>query len=86
MITSPTGNKMKSKSIIGIESLDRIFEQNKNPEQCTYRGKCECCGCFVKIEISKTSGGFGMLGGVLYEPEPQKYLVQCVDCYEKREK
>ena len=75
---------MNSNLIIGIESLDRMFEQS--PEQCTYRGKCECCGCFVKIEISKTSGGYGMLGGVLYEPEQQKYLVQCVDCYGKREK
>jgi hypothetical protein len=27
-----------------------------------------------------------MLGGVLYEQDPQKYVVQCVDCYEKPEK
>lgn len=27
-----------------------------------------------------------MLGGVLYESDPQKYEVKCVNCYEKPEK
>ena len=75
--------KTKPSCVIGTESLKRLFEQNNNPEICTHRGKCYICGCSVRIEIAKTSGGYGLLGGILYEPDHENYIALCVGCYEK---
>ena len=72
-----------SNCVITLASLNRFFEQNKNPATCTYRDRCNICGCLVKIEITKTSGGYGLLGGMLYEPDTENYISLCVGCYEK---
>jgi hypothetical protein len=69
--------------IISVEALDRIFEQNNDQQQYIYRGECHDCGCAVKIEIHKTSVGYGLLGGVLCAPNTQKIFALCTDCYEK---
>ena len=69
--------------IISVEALDRMFEENSNQKQQIYRGECHDCGCAVKIEISKTSVGYGLLGGVLCAPNPQELFALCPDCYEK---
>jgi hypothetical protein len=68
--------------IIGVESLDKMFARNDAASHCTYEGKCYSCGCDVEVEITKTSGGYGLQGGALYEPNPQNLLVLCKDCYE----
>jgi hypothetical protein len=69
--------------IIGIESLDGMFGQVNNASHCTYEGKCHNCGCDAQVEITKTSGGYGLQGGVLCETNPQKLLILCSVCYEK---
>ena len=69
--------------IVSIEALNKIFDQHTDMEQHIHQGNCDDCGCAIKIEISKTSGGYGMLGGVLCEPSPQNIVARCTDCYEK---
>lgn len=74
---------MKNKLLIKLDSLNRMFDQKQNPETITYKDRCYSCGCSVEIEISKTSGGFGLLGGVLYEIGSEEYDAICVGCYER---
>jgi len=69
--------------IVGVASLTKMFEQIENPETCCFQGKCHFCGRLVNIEISKTSGGYGLLGGVLYEPDRENFIALCGDCYGK---
>lgn len=69
--------------IVSLESLKRIFEQHKNPAAYTYQGHCGRCGCHVSVKIEETSGGYGLLGGILYESDPENYFVLCVRCSEK---
>ena len=69
--------------IIKVESLDRMFEQIHSSNHCNYRGRCHNCGCDVEVEITKIAGGYGLLGGVLFEPNPKNFLILCADCYEK---
>ena len=69
--------------IVNIESLDKIFEHNHNARRLCYEGSCYNCGFDVKIKIDKTKAGYGFLGGVLYEPNPQEFLVCCDHCYKK---
>ena len=72
--------------IITLESLNRLFEQNNNPATYSYQGRCDSCGSPVKLRIKKTSGGYGLLGGILYEPYPENYFVLCVECLEENKK
>ena len=71
--------------IIGIESLDSLFEKNNNPPHLNFKGKCRSCGCNVEIKITKTSQGYGLNGGALSEIGKQKVLVQCPSCYNRTE-
>jgi hypothetical protein len=35
----------------------------------------------MKIRIDKTSGGFGLVGGMLYQSESRKLHAECLDCF-----
>jgi hypothetical protein len=63
-----------------IEILKKIFEANPEKSRIVLNGKCSDCGCDVIIEITPTSGGFGLLGGSLFKCSPDEYLVKCPDC------
>jgi hypothetical protein len=69
--------------IIKIESLIRIFEKNYNSSHCSYGGKCHNCGCNVEVEITKTAGGYGLQGGVIFETYPEHLVILCGECYKK---
>lgn len=69
--------------IIQIDSLHQICNQSNCATHFKYTDKCTSCGLDVEIEITKTSGGYGLIGGVLYEPEPKVILAICADCYAK---
>jgi two-component system, chemotaxis family, chemotaxis protein CheY len=63
-----------------IEILRKMFEAN--PEKSTNVLNCTCsdCGCKAIIEITKTSGGFGLQGGVLFKSSHDGYLAKCSVC------
>jgi hypothetical protein len=69
--------------IISIESIIGMFENNNDPNQCVYRGQCRDCGGEVEITITKTSGGYGLDGGILYEQNPKGVWALCDDCFVK---
>jgi hypothetical protein len=69
--------------IIGAESLNRIFERYNNANAFRYEGKCHKCDCDTKVEITKTAGGYGLQGGVLYESNMQNFLILCSGCFRK---
>lgn len=72
--------KITQKDIIGLKSLDALIVQNPNVTPCEYSGICNHCGCSVKIDIHKTSVGYGLLGGVLYEPDSKTIVALCPSC------
>ena len=69
-----------------LEILRNMFEAN--PEKSTIILKEECldCGREVIIEITPTSGGFGLQGGFLFKCSPDKYLAKCPACHTKTQK
>ena len=69
--------------IIKVESLDRIFEQHNTANHFSYQGKRHNCGCNVEVEITKTSCGYGLQGGVLCGSNPEDISVCCLDCHQK---
>jgi len=65
-----------------IEILRKMFKANPEKSTIVLNGKCSDCGCNVIIEITPTSGGFGLQGGYLFKSSTVKYKVKCPACIE----
>jgi Zn finger protein HypA/HybF involved in hydrogenase expression len=66
-----------------IEILRKMFEANPEKSTIVLQEKCSDCGCDTIIEVTPTSVGFGMQGGVLFKSSTDKYVAKCPACYEK---
>ena len=64
-----------------IKIIKKMFETNPERSTIVLKDNCSQCGCEVLIEITPTSGGFGLQGSVLLKCSPDGYLAKCVDCY-----
>ena len=64
-----------------LEIIKKIFEVNPDKSKIVINGKCLGCGCDVIIEITPTSGGYGLQGGVLFRCSNDEYCAKCPDCY-----
>ncbi|MGD2150960.1 MAG: hypothetical protein PVF99_10170 [Desulfobacterales bacterium] len=69
-----------------IEILKKIFEDNPEKSTIVLNGRCSDCGCDVRIEITPTSGGFGLLGGSLFKCSTDECFAKCPDCYKTNPK
>lgn len=72
--------------MIELGALKKIFKDNPSKSTITLSCKCSGCGNDILIEITHTSGGFGLIGGFLLEYASNKYLVNCRDCYDLNKK
>ena len=80
MCCSASQTKIK---LIGEESLVQLFEQNNLGIHLTIQDVCDHCGSYVEIRLTKTSGGYGIQGGALYESNPEKFCSLCPNCYQE---
>jgi ribosomal protein S27E len=65
-----------------IEILRKIFEANPGNSTIVLKGKCSDCDCETIVQITSTSGGYGLQGGALFRYSSDEYLVKCHDCYQ----
>ena len=63
-----------------IPILKQMFQTNPGKSTIELRDKCSDCGCEIKIEITSTSGGYGLQGGALFKNKTSDYCVKCPDC------
>jgi hypothetical protein len=66
-----------------VEILKKIFEGKTEKSTIALKGSCSDCGCETTIEITATSGGFGLIGGILIKNSPGGYLMRCLACCER---
>ena len=64
-----------------IQMLRKIFEDSPEKSTNVLSGKCSDCGCKTIIEITPTSGGFGLQGGALFKCSPDDYFAKCPECF-----
>jgi len=64
-----------------IEMLRKIFEANPEKSTIVLKNKCSDCGSDVIINITSTSGGFGLQGGALLGCLSDGYFAKCPACY-----
>lgn len=76
-----TAKSITREDIIGVNSLHLLFQHCRKIFHLAYSSRCHHCGRAVKIEIYRTSGGYGLLGGVVYEPDPKNSFTLCLDCH-----
>ena len=67
--------------MVDTETLKKVFEENPNKSSIAIKSECVDCGCEVIVNITITSGGFGLQGGVLLKCLPSGFMVKCPDCY-----
>jgi hypothetical protein len=72
--------------VIMIEILKKMFEGIPDKSTIVLEEKCSDCGSEIIIEITSTSAGFGMMGGVLFKSSTDIYIAKCPACYEKTSK
>ena len=69
-----------------IKILRKMFEAYPDKTTIVLNGKCSDCGCETIIEITPTSEGFGLQGGILFKSSTDKYIVKCPACIEANPK
>jgi len=69
-----------------IEILKKMFEASSEKSKIVLMDKCSDCGRETVIEITPTSGGFGLQGGMLFKSSPDGYLAKCPACCKANEK
>jgi len=69
-----------------IEILRNMFKANPEKSTIKLKDNCSDCGCETILEITQTSGGFELQGGVLFKSSTDKYIVKCPDCIEANPK
>lgn len=67
--------------LVNIKTLNKIFKDKNNGTSIVIEGKCKACGDDIQILVERTSGGFGFLGGVLYEPVSDQFSMMCENCF-----
>jgi hypothetical protein len=69
--------------LLRLDTLNKLFAGHSSTKPIRSRGICRDCGGEVEIAICRTTGGYGLQGGVLYEPEPKKFIAKCTECYQR---
>jgi hypothetical protein len=79
-----TYSKSKHDSLLKI--LKKLFEDKPGKSEIILKQRCSDCGCLTIIEITHTSRGYGLQGGTLLMSSNNKFIVKCLNCYEKHVK
>jgi hypothetical protein len=64
-----------------LEILKKMFEATPERSTIVLKEKCSACGGEVLIDITPTSGGYGLQGGALSKSSTDKYSAKCAACY-----
>ena len=66
--------------MLNLENLKELFEEHPGQSTLNIKGQCIACSRDLTVEISATTDGFGINGGMLVDRDRQDYVVRCVDC------
>ena len=69
-----------------LEILKKMFEATPERSTIVLKEKCSACGCEVLIDITPTSGGYGLQGGSLSKCSTEDYSAKCAACYKANQK
>ena len=68
---------------IAIQALDQLFGFSGS-KKISINGTCRNCGRSLRLSITKTSSGYGFLGGMLHQYDFfQNFVIECAQCFGK---
>lgn len=67
------------------EVLKKTFETRPGKTTMTINGKCADCGRSVTVVVESTSGGYGLLGGILDKASSENFSITCIDCHKSHD-
>jgi hypothetical protein len=79
MLNGPGGRTM----CVKIETLHEIFKHKQDDQPLEYQGTCRTCGKSTSVTITKTTSGYGFLGGVIREAEAPDITLECDACFKR---
>jgi hypothetical protein len=65
-----------------VERLHELFEQHPDRSQLTWTGTCQDCGHTATVNVHAKADGIHISGGSVYEPEPDRFLLKCENCFQ----
>ena len=57
-----------------------MFKSNPEKLITSLKDNCSGCGREITINITHTSGGLRIQGGVLYKSSNDNFIIKCADC------
>ena len=67
--------------LIKLGTLHQIFKGRPNTGLTVCDTVCVDCCMRIRVTVARTTAGYGLQGGVLYEPRPAEIRAKCPDCY-----
>ena len=74
------GERRREEKVDLLEVLQKMFKENPGRSTIEMKDRCSQCGREVVISITRTSGGFGLMGGVLFNHNSVSCFFKCSDC------
>lgn len=66
-----------------VSRLHELLDKNQSKDGLMWQGTCHDCRCRVKVSATPQADGIHIMGGSVYEPEEDKFMMKCDGCYEK---
>ena len=68
--------------LINLNTLNQMFKDSSDKSHLSIDGCCQSCGRDFTIDIHHhSSGGYGLIGGVLYELYADQLIARCEAFY-----
>jgi hypothetical protein len=68
--------------LINLNTLNQMFKDRSDKSHLSIDGCCQSCGRDFTIDIHHhSSGGYGLIGGVLCEQDADQLIARCEACY-----
>jgi len=66
-----------------VQRLHDLFDKNPEKEMLAWQGNCHDCKEDVKVTATLMADGIHIGGGSVYEPDAEKFMMKCDDCFGK---
>jgi Anaerobic ribonucleoside-triphosphate reductase len=70
-------------SMMTIQRLHDLFDENSEKEVLAWPGTCHDCGAEITVTATPQTDGIHVDGGSVYEPILDRFFVKCPDCFGK---
>ena len=64
-----------------LERLHDLLDENQGKDALAWQGVCHDCQCEIRVTATPKADGIHIKGGSIYEPEADKFIMKCNDCF-----